>query len=172
MKKLVLAAMILASAALPGSAFARTYTIHGTICRPLPDNLAGAEYDQYGVHNIGGAILTVECPLPLAYPELGTAPAVTSVQVTVYDRSTSLDVSCVLEHMNVNGVSLMSLSNKTFGGGPGSGPVDLPFTPDPGSGANGFWRLRCTLPGAQPGGSPLLISQTSLLVSITVKTSE
>jgi hypothetical protein len=121
MKKLVLAAMILASAALPGRAFARTYTIHGTICRPLPDDLGGAEYDQYGVHNIGGTTLTVECPLPLAYPELGTHPAVTGVQVTVYDRNISSDVNCVLEHVNVNGAILMSLSNKTFGGGGGGG---------------------------------------------------
>jgi len=158
MKKLAFAAMILISGALSGSAFARTYTIHGTICRPIPANLSAAEYDQFGVHNISNATLTIECPLPLSYHEGGTAPAVTSVQTTVYDRSTTADVGCVLEHVNLNGAVLMSLFNKTFGLGPGTGSVDLPFTPDPGADTSGLWRLRCTIPAVESGAFSHVVS--------------
>jgi hypothetical protein len=169
MKNLALATMILTLIALSGSAFARTFRFHGTICYHTATNFS-TDYSHYGINNIGNSPVTIECPLPLSSPN-GVAAAVTRVDAMVADRSSSDDPSCLLEEVNKNGAILQSVVSFTQGGGPGAPPVDLPFFPPAGD-TSGYWRVRCTLPGAQPGGFPLLISQTSLLVSITVKTSE
>jgi hypothetical protein len=161
MKTLAFVAMILASAALSSTASARNYTIHGTICRPDPANIGVAEYDQYGVHNTSTtAALTVECPLPLTYPESGAPPALTLARVTVYDRSTTAGVSCLLENVTVDGNLMLSLFNKTSGRGPGSGPFDFAFAflPSGPDDASGVWRFRCKIPPVEAGAFSHVVS--------------
>jgi hypothetical protein len=164
MKKLALAALMLTSATLSGSAYARTFAFHGTICRALAGNLSGAVYDQYGVHNVAvntgfapQGILTIECPLPLDYPDSGPVPLVTEVQTQVYDRSTVSNIACALEEVDDSGVVLVSVQQSTQGGGPGAPAVGMTFLPPAGAAASGYWRLRCSLPAAQSGAFSYLV---------------
>ncbi len=151
MKKLAFAAMIVASVALSGNAFARTFKMHGTMCFHTLSNFA-YEYDQYGVHNVGGtsggsgAPLIVECPLPLSYPSSGVPPLVTQVHATVYDRSTTDNISCLLQEVDQAGNIVMSTSNATGGGGPGAPSIRPAFVPTVAVDASGYWRLRCSIP--------------------------
>jgi hypothetical protein len=163
MKKLALVAIALASAALSGSAFARTYTFPGAMCRPVFASLADAEYDQYGVHHAStnSGALTVECPLPLDFAATGPAPAVTLVDTTVYDRNGTL--SCTLQQVNDEGTILVSMTSSVTGGNGSSPAQDLTFSPT-GADATGYWRLRCSIP---PKGGGV-----SNLVTTVVHTSE
>jgi hypothetical protein len=171
MKKLALAAMILTSVALSGNAFARTFKIHGTMCFHTLSNFA-YEYDQYGVHNFSGNSggsgppLIVECPLPLSYPSSGVPPLVTQVQATVYDRSTTDNVSCVLEEVDQAGNVVISIEDHTMGGGPGAPSIPLTFVPTVAVDASGYWRLRCSIPSSPASGV------FSHLTTIVVNTTE
>jgi hypothetical protein len=165
MKTLAFVALILASAALSSTASARNYSIHAGICRPEPASLGTAEYDQYGVHNTSTtAKLTVECPLPLAYPESGPPPLVNEVDITVYTRNSVDNVECALEQVDIYGNILGLLINRTFNQGPGSGPIVLPIQPYA-QDASGMWRVRCTIPTVEAGWF-------SHVTSIFVQTSE
>ncbi len=155
MKKLALAAIVLMSAALSGSAFARTFTFPGAICRPVFDSLSGVEYNQYGLHPASGraTAITVECPLPLDYPASGPVPAVTLVDTTVYDENRTL--SCTLQQVNDDGNVFVSITSSVTGGTGSSPATDLTFTPA-GADASGYWRLRCTVPPRGDGESNLV----------------
>jgi hypothetical protein len=167
MKTLAFVTMILASVALSSTASARNYTIHGTICRPEPANIGNAEYDQYGVHNTSTtSTLTVECPLPLAYPESGPPPLLNEVDFTVYTRNRSQDVECAVEQVDADGNTEGLLINRTFNQGPGSGPIVLPIGPGPIlKDGSGMLRLRCTI-------APVDSGWFSHVTSIFVQTSE
>ncbi len=167
MKTLTLVAMILASATVSSTASARNYTIHGTICRPEPASLGNAEYDQYGVHNTSTTTtITVECPLPLAYPESGPPPLVNEVDLRSIPGTASQDVECAVEQVDADGNIRGLLINRTFRQGPGSGPIVLPIGPGPIlKDATGMLRLRCTIPPVDSGWF-------SHVTSIFVQTSE
>jgi hypothetical protein len=163
MKKLALAAVVLTSAALSGSAFARTFTFPGAVCRPIFDSLSSVEYDQYGLHAVSSSAtaITVECPLLLDYPASGPVPAVTLVDTTVYDRNGTL--SCTLQQVSDDGNLFVSITKSATGGTGSSPATDLTFTPV-GAAASGYWRLRCIVP---PKGGGV-----SNLVTTVVHTSE
>ena len=120
-------------------------------------------YSQYGIQNDSASEITeVDCPIPISTVSPG-ADVITAAYMTVYDRSTTANVSCSLQRAFGEGTVSYSVSANTAGCGPGTGPQDLHFTITGAPFADGYWRVHCTIPGAESGW-------VSHVTSITVTT--
>ena len=150
MKRLAWAGFLVASALISSKASARIFTFHGTVCQPINGSIFGAEYTQFGVHNVSGAPITVECPFPLTGPT-GSTPTITGASTFAYDRSTTADVSCDLQKVAFDGSLVLSINAHTTGGGPGSGFQGMSYAIPAGTLESGYWRIRCTIPAVQSG---------------------
>ena len=130
------------------AAFARAHTYSGTICQPVPASVSCIEYSQFGVNNTCSTTQTVECPLPIDYSNAATT--IFNVYVVAYDRSTTSNVSCTLQKTNTDGLWTYSANATTFNGGANSSSQFINFFPN--VSVDGFWHVRCTLPGVQTAG--------------------
>jgi len=148
-KTLVLATLA-AGVMVSSSAFARTILVPGTICQPVQGSGGCIEYSNYGVHNICSGVATVECPLPASENNNSPLPTVYQVYYTGYDRSTAANVNCSVQKTDTSGNVVYSAAANTGGGGVGSG-VQFPIV-FPNVSQDGWWRLRCTIPGVQTAG--------------------
>jgi len=160
MKKFIAAVVPLGLALVASSSDARTFTFPQTGCRPILGSAGCIDYSQYGAHNVCGGTATVECPLSVSYPTSGSF-SVTSAAYFAYDRNTASDVSCTLQRTDFSGAVLFSTTVNTSGGGVGSGVQTGTFTVS--QNINGYWRLRCDLPGVQTAGWFSHISNTYLI---------
>lgn len=146
MKTSLLLALPFGLALLAAPASARTYVYSGVTCQAaFPGQVGCIENTQFGVHNVCGTIVPVECPLDSGFP--GVGPNVTFVSFTGYDRSTLSDVSCQVQKVNSDGGVLFTSTIATTGSAAGS-QLRTTF---PGVSQNGFWRMRCNLPAVQGG---------------------
>lgn len=150
MKRITASIFIVATSVLlstPG--FARTFTFHATGCQPLNPSISSLVDDEFGVHNLGTTAATIECPLS-AYA-VGAFQVLVMAETSVYDRSTTADVSCQLRRLDVFGGVFDSFSASSSGGGPGTQRQTLDYQIPDGPRFEGPWVLRCTLPGSQNG---------------------
>ena len=164
MKKLVLAALVLMSTALSGSAFARRLTFHGTMCQPVSGNTTSVDYSVFGINNTSAGTVTIECPMPISYSTTAI-PTIIDVAGEAYDRNTTSDVICTVQKLDAVGTVLASAVGQTHNGGPGSSAQNFGFGVVSGVAVDGYWRMRCTLPAVQSGAF-------CHLVSIVMNTSE
>lgn len=148
MKRFIAAIVPLGLALIASSSDARTFTFPQTVCQPVLGSAGCIEYDNYGAHNVCGGTATVECPLSLSYPTSGSFN-VTSSAYFAYDRNTTSNVSCTLQRTDFSGAVLFSTTVSTSGGGPGTGLQTGTFTVS--QSINGYWRMRCDIPGVQSG---------------------
>lgn len=149
MKVLALATLVTGTTLVSSQASARSFLIHGTVCQPVQGSGGCIEYSQYGAHNVCSSTATVECPLPIDEPNSGL-PNVYQLYFTGYDRNTSSDVSCFVQKSDFSGNVTYNATAATGGGGVGSG-IQSPIV-FPNVSADGWWRLRCTIPGVQTAG--------------------
>jgi hypothetical protein len=82
--------------------------------------------------------------------------------VSVYDRSTSKNVSCTLRRLrHTDGGIYFQQTKSSAGGGPGTGLQQLQFfefgTPVAGA---GYWHLECSLPPKQSGAASHILGIT------------
>jgi hypothetical protein len=152
MKLFTVTMLLGVSTMMSNAAFAdRTVWVHGTACQVSSGFAGSFSYSNYGIQNDGASQITVECPLPLS-----TDPTainfLQSAYITVYDRSTTANVSCSLQRSDTNGDVSFSTSVNTTGCGPGTGPQTLQFTIasyPPVYADYGYWRVQCTIPGVE-----------------------
>lgn len=149
LKNLVLATLTVGVALISSQASARTILIPGGVCQPVQGSGGCIEYSQYGVHNICSGTATVECPLPVDEPN-GSLPNVYQLYMGAYDRSTVANVSCTVTKLNTDGNPTYTGTLSTGGGGVGAS-IQLPIV-FPNVTSDGWWRLRCSIPGVQTAG--------------------
>ena len=149
MKLLALATVVTGVTLASSPASARTFLIHGTTCQPVQGSGGCIEYSQYGAHNICSGTATVECPLPVDEANSG-GTNVYQLYFTGYDRSTAGNVSCAVQKTDFSGNVTYNATAATSGGGVGSG-IQSPIV-FPNVSSDGWWRLRCTIPGVQTAG--------------------
>ena len=160
MKKLLLAAMLPAALGLAAPVSARTFYYPGTVCQPTAGAGTCIDFDQYGAHNNCSTAVSVECALPIT---TSGSPSVWQMYYTGYDRSTTANVNCQLQKTTAEGNVTYSTNVNTSNGGLNSGaqfPIAFPNVP-----ADGFWRLRCSIPGLNAG-------QASHVTNLLLSTSE
>ena len=159
--KTFLSAAALSTVLVSSHAFAGPATyLPGTVCRLATASLANcAEYTQYGIQNNCSGGITVECPLPIT--SNAPAPGAWFATYYAYDRSTTSDVSCTIQKTDGAGVVVFQSSMNTGGGGAGSG-VQNPIFSLSGQSFDGWWRLRCWLPGVQTAGWPSHITNITI----------
>lgn len=85
----------------------------GSYCQPrvATDDV---EYDHFGVVNVGAAAAAVECPFWLPFQGGLT---VKGVDITVYDRHPSANVSCTVQIIAIEGNVVHSRTVSTSGSG-------------------------------------------------------
>jgi hypothetical protein len=101
------------SAAFCSSALAADEMYHGNFCTPKRDHINRIERNQHGVHNTSSSTTAVvECPFNI--PFRGNLK-VNRVEVTVYDRHSSANVSCTLIGVAMDGNTLWTTTSSTSG---------------------------------------------------------
>jgi len=153
MKKLLVALLPLSLAVIPSSAAGRSFVNPGALCAPAVASSASClTYNQFGVSNGCSTTQTVECPLPVSYP--GAGATVNQSFYDGYDRNSSSDVSCSLQKTDFAGNILFSSTANTSGSAAG---VQQP-TFSVSTSVVGYWRLRCSIPGATGSGVSHVVS--------------
>jgi hypothetical protein len=163
MKRLCMAALLLGSAMISTEALAviRVYNYSGTVCQPVSGATTSVDYSQFGIQNNSASAITVECPLNTTVLSSELQTTFGSAIISGYDRSTTSNVSCTLQTVDSAGNVTFSMPGSSSGGGPGSGPTGiLSFSQVPPGVADGYWRLRCTIPGVQSGWASHVTSIT------------
>jgi hypothetical protein len=145
----------LAIALVPSSADAsRHYSTSGVACEGA---FAGQQScltrNQYGIQNICGSEVTVECPVN---PSVNTAgqPVVSFFGFQGYDRNPSTDVNCDLQRIDANGGITYTANIKTSGSAAGTQGLLI----SPNTIVQGVWRLRCAMPAVSSGNFSHLVS--------------
>jgi hypothetical protein len=149
MNRLLSASLLSVLATISSNALAgpRSFNFPGALCTTA-DPGKTVFYNQFGVFNNSGGAITVECPLPTT--TINATTDLQTVTASVYDRSTSSDVTCTLSQTGFDGNLIFSTTAHTTGGGPTSGNVALSLGNPPGV-LNGYWSVRCTLPATEFG---------------------
>lgn len=150
MKMLALGTVTAAVILVSSQASARTTLVHGSVCQPVQGSGGCIEYSNYGVHNICSGTATVECPFPTDERNSSPLPNVYQVYYTAYDRHTSSNINCTIQKVGFDGNASYSAPANTGGGGVGSG-IQSPIV-FPNVSQDGWWRMRCTIPGVQTAG--------------------
>jgi len=137
----------LMTALLASNASADVYS--GTLCN-ANGGTTGSAYDQFGIHNNSTAT-----PLSVSCGAVASAGAISSVSITVYDRSTTDDVRCNVSIVNTEGSALFSVGLVTIGSA--NGPLVL-STGVPNIG--GTVVLNCSLPANTAFGTSYVTTYT------------
>jgi len=134
------------------NAWAASTTFAGDACMPMP--LTSSNYGIWynsADNTSSAAELTVNCMTP----RFGTR--ISSASVQVYDRNTTVDVSCTLYDQYVNSSGLYFYSASAASSGYGSGPQTLSFGAlSYAGGGLDFYSLQCTIPRVESGYSHIL----------------
>ena len=131
---------ILAIGLLPlTEAIAADRMLGGTFCQPR-DATDDVEYDHFGVVNVGAAVANVECPFWLPFQGNMT---VRGVDITVYDRHPSVNVSCTVQIITIEGNVSASRTVTTSGSGAFHKFLITNFN---GAQALGTLHMSCTIP--------------------------
>jgi hypothetical protein len=109
----VTAFLILSGAASHSSAAATAFT-HGSSCNPrTPSDSAYIQYSRFGVSNPGNGSMNVVCPLnTLRASALGNSEP-NQFYATLYDRTSTDDVSCTVYRLDVAGNIVETATNHT-----------------------------------------------------------
>ena len=142
------------------------FKIHGSMCQPSAASRPAVNYNQWGISNTSTATANVVCPLVTEMFE-DTPLVAQAVFVTLYDRSTSEDISCTARAVSLAGIQVWQAEFKSVGGGPGDGPqVRGVLAPDL-SVAHLFFTVSCSLPGAD-GDSRSHLTRIELAAAIAL----
>lgn len=129
------------SAAYASSALAADEVYHGNFCAPNRNDVNKIERGQYGVYNTSSTTTAVvECPFNIPFR---ADLKVTEVDVTVYDRNSSADVSCTLTSVSLAGDAIWSTTSSSSGAQ--AGHQFLVFKP-PSTNVLGTLNMICSLP--------------------------
>lgn len=94
-------------------ALASDVIYHGNFCVPNQSDVSRIQRNQWGVHNTSSSnTASVQCPFNLPY---SASLRVNNVYVTVYDRNPSLNVSCTLTGVGLEGNTVWSRSSSSSG---------------------------------------------------------
>lgn len=129
------------SAAFCSSALAADELYHGNFCAPNQAHINRIERSQFGVHNTSSSTTAVvQCPFNV--PFVGNLN-INSVWVTVYDRNPSVNVSCTLTIVNLQGGT--TWSNTQSSSGSQTAHQFLGFEP-PNNSVLGTLNMSCSIP--------------------------
>jgi hypothetical protein len=145
-EKVVAAVWALGLCSVAADARATDVVYGGNFCTPVIADLVFIEHNQqFGVHNVSTSTATVQCPFVNAF---SGALIITEVDVTVYDRNPSADVSCTLRGIALDGTSVWEVTRSSTGSGPGH--QLLVFRPN--QRTLGTLNMTCAIPGVTNSG--------------------
>ena len=133
--------------AFASSGYAADVLYHASLCNPIPSQVGQALYDQWGVAN-GSASqsLVINCGAGVSFSAIGV---IEEVDVVVYDRHPSQNVSCTLRTVRLDGTA----STTSFDSSSGSfGPSQFLVLEPLGSTILTTTHLQCTIPPWSPTG--------------------
>jgi hypothetical protein len=118
----------------------------GNFCTPVLNDLDKIEHgNQFGVHNVAPSPATVQCPFVIAF---SGALTVKEIDVTVYDRDPSSNVTCTVRGLAIDGALIWSRTRSS--GGSGAPAQFIVFRPN--LATLGTLNMTCTIPGATSQG--------------------
>jgi hypothetical protein len=119
---------------------------NGNLCQ---SSSPAIEHGYYGVQNNSTTAVTVFCPVTL--PIFGNGVIMTSLELGVYDRNSSANISCTLSGTYPNdGAGDNHATAVSSGGGPGT-PFTAVSQSIPRIKPSDTLFLQCTIPPAQQG---------------------
>lgn len=118
---------------------------HGSACQPR-SGADSVSYNEFGVHNNGTGMATVDCPFWLPFQGGLT---VKGVDITVYDRHASANVTCTVQIVTIAGTVATSRTASTTGS---SATEKFLITNFNNAQALGTLHMFCTIPPNVGGG--------------------
>jgi hypothetical protein len=134
-------------AAFSSSAQAGDILYHGNFCTPIQSDINKIDHSPlYGVYNVSSSTAQVQCPFN---NDFNGAYSVEDVYVTVYDRSSTTDVSCTLYGVALDGNVIWQASGSSIGSSANNQFIRLH---PPSSQLLGTMNMSCTIPESTSAG--------------------